>query len=293
MLAGEANDLRTLLQTHDDSPGSLRLHNLFGLDRGLIAHLREGCALIFPHGGKAVLSAMRTALTRHGWAEAHDLDALQFFPEARSLVEARALHALTHAASADAVELLLRQHALWSMPRAASDPARDAMLCRLLVPPLVVAVGAPNIGKSTLLNLLARRSVSVVADEPGTTRDHVGATLDLDGLTVRWFDTPGLRDTADRDESSAITRALRVVDNADLVLLCGDPLSASPEVAGRRPALRVLLREDLLKGERRWRADIAVCRDDPAALTRLATRIRETLLPRSLVAATVPWKFWN
>jgi hypothetical protein len=278
---------------HDLPPGSLLLRDLIGIDRGLIAHLGEGCTLVFPHGGKAVLTALRSALARHGWAEAHERDPERLFPEARSLVEARALLALTRAASADAVDLLLRQHALWSVPDAASDPARDSILSRLLVPPLVVAVGAPNIGKSTLLNLLARRSVSIVADESGTTRDHVGATLDLDGLAVRWFDTPGLRAAPDADERRAIERALSVAGDADLVLACGDPFSELPEIATGKAKLRVLLREDMLSGSLAWNADIAVRRDDPASLTRLATTIRERLVPRSLAAASVPWKFWN
>ena len=60
----------------------------------------------------------------------------------------------------------------------------------------VVIVGAPNAGKSSLLNALARRDVAIVTDEPGTTRDLVQVALDLDGVKVVVTDTAGIREDA-------------------------------------------------------------------------------------------------
>ena len=71
----------------------------------------------------------------------------------------------------------------------------------------VVIVGAPNAGKSSLLNALARRDVAIVSDEPGTTRDLVEVALDLDGVKVRVTDTAGIRDDAGKVEAIGIERA--------------------------------------------------------------------------------------
>ena len=71
----------------------------------------------------------------------------------------------------------------------------------------VVIVGAPNAGKSSLLNALARRDAAIVSDEPGTTRDLVELALDLDGAKVRLTDTAGLREGAGKVEAIGIERA--------------------------------------------------------------------------------------
>src|SRR6185295_9068425 len=113
-------------------------------------------------------------------------------------------------------------------PREAGE--RDRVLRRLIDPPLVVALGPPNVGKSSLVNALAGRSVSIVADEPGTTRDHVGVMLDLGGLVVRYVDTPGLRQGADELEREAVSGAMEVASRADLLLVCGDPTSLPTEL---------------------------------------------------------------
>jgi len=85
----------------------------------------------------------------------------------------------------------------------------------------VAIVGAPNAGKSSLLNCLAERDVAIVSDIPGTTRDRIEVTLDLRGLAVRLIDTAGLRETADPIERLGIERAIDAARQADLVLhLC-------------------------------------------------------------------------
>ncbi len=82
----------------------------------------------------------------------------------------------------------------------------------------VVILGAPNAGKSSLLNALARRDVAIVSEVAGTTRDLLDVALDLDGMKVIVTDTAGIREKAGGIEREGIARALRRADEADLVL---------------------------------------------------------------------------
>ncbi len=92
----------------------------------------------------------------------------------------------------------------------------------------VVIVGAPNAGKSSLLNALARRDAAIVSDEPGTTRDLVELALDLNGVKVRLTDTAGIREAAGKVEAIGIERARQRAETADLVLLLADATSDHP-----------------------------------------------------------------
>lgn len=82
----------------------------------------------------------------------------------------------------------------------------------------IVILGAPNAGKSTLLNALAERDVAIVSDEAGTTRDLIEVQLSLGGNRVRLVDTAGLRPEAGKIESIGIERALKRAGSAQLVL---------------------------------------------------------------------------
>jgi tRNA modification GTPase len=82
----------------------------------------------------------------------------------------------------------------------------------------VVILGAPNVGKSSLLNALARRDVAIVSAIPGTTRDAIEVDLDLGGYAVTLIDTAGLRETRDEIESEGIRRARQKAAHADLRL---------------------------------------------------------------------------
>jgi tRNA modification GTPase len=84
---------------------------------------------------------------------------------------------------------------------------------------LVVAIaGPPNVGKSTLMNQLARREVAIVSPHAGTTRDVIEAQFDLDGFPVTVIDTAGIRETDDPVEQEGVRRARARAAAADLVL---------------------------------------------------------------------------
>lgn len=80
----------------------------------------------------------------------------------------------------------------------------------------VAIVGAPNVGKSTLLNQLAGREAAITSEIAGTTRDVIEVRMDIAGLPVTFLDTAGLRETDDRLEQAGIDRALSRAEAADL-----------------------------------------------------------------------------
>jgi tRNA modification GTPase len=92
---------------------------------------------------------------------------------------------------------------------------------------LVVAIaGPPNVGKSTLMNQLARREVAIVSPHAGTTRDIIEVQLDLDGYPLTVIDTAGIRETDDPVEQEGVRRARARAAEADLVLWL---VEAAPE----------------------------------------------------------------
>ena len=91
----------------------------------------------------------------------------------------------------------------------------------------VAILGAPNVGKSTLLNALAGREAAITSEIAGTTRDVIEVRLDLRGLPVTLLDTAGMRETDDRVEEIGIERALKRGKNADLRLI----ILSSPDEA--------------------------------------------------------------
>jgi tRNA modification GTPase len=106
----------------------------------------------------------------------------------------------------------------------ASERLRDGFL--------VLILGPPNAGKSTLLNLLARREVAIVSEIPGTTRDMIEVELNLKGMPVTLVDTAGLRETEDTVERIGVGRARARAGEADLLLWLSEGGAAPPPDVG-------------------------------------------------------------
>ena len=100
--------------------------------------------------------------------------------------------------------------------------ARAATGARLASGLVVVLVGRPNVGKSSLMNRLARDDVAIVTDVPGTTRDTVERAVEIGGIPLTIVDTAGLRDTVDAVERLGIARTWGAVERADLALVLVD-----------------------------------------------------------------------
>ncbi len=145
----------------------------------------------------------------------------------------------------------------------------------------VAIAGAPNAGKSSLLNALARREVAIVSDEPGTTRDVLTVTLDLDGYAVIVQDTAGLREAVEKVEQEGIRRAQAAIDAADIVLfLCDLSSMASVPAVVRDKTILVGTKADLVREAVDWRRDIDISVAEGTGLDALvamiAGRVRET-----------------
>ena len=120
----------------------------------------------------------------------------------------------------------------------------------------VAIIGAPNVGKSTLLNALLGEQRAIVSDIQGTTRDTVEDTLVLDGILFRLIDTAGLRETNDTIESMGIERSRRAMERAQIVVHVKDASlqdtslqDAALQVSGT--VINVLNKADLLSQESR------------------------------------------
>jgi tRNA modification GTPase len=115
----------------------------------------------------------------------------------------------------------------------------------------VVIAGPPNVGKSSLLNALARRDVAIVSEEAGTTRDVIEVHLDLGGLPVIVTDTAGIREAQGAVEAEGVRRTLVKLGDADLVLWLVDATEPqwepnSPDLLANAVHLRVLNKIDRL-----------------------------------------------
>lgn len=271
--------------------GALRLCELLGIDSGVVARWSDDSLLLMPHGGAAIVRSISLKLTELGVPFAdHPSDS---YPEATDGIEARMLETLAVAASPLAVDLLLDQPRRWGIGH--DEHADASVLNRLIKPPMVVTVGRANVGKSSLLNAISGSRVALVADQAGTTRDHVGVAVNLAGLVVHWVDTPGIDERVADDDAVAIAGS--TVRRAAMVVHCVDAgrsesgldTRIGSAIMGSTPVVRVVTRSDLCDLE------VGVLRT--SALTgegvaELVGTIRDGLVPPAVLGDPRPWRFW-
>lgn len=102
----------------------------------------------------------------------------------------------------------------------------------------VVIAGVPNVGKSTLLNALLQEDKAIVSDIPGTTRDVIEDTCEIEGILFRFIDTAGLRQSSDRIESIGINLARKRLSKASIILWLFDPHSPiTPQIEEMKSSL--------------------------------------------------------
>ncbi|MBL0926475.1 MAG: 50S ribosome-binding GTPase [Phycisphaerales bacterium] len=286
-------------------PGGVGVRHLGEVDRGCVLRTGARAAVLTPHGGPAVVLAVMRLLSSIGSEQAGD-GPLGEGSAAASLVEACVLETAGRAASPLAVDVLMAQPERWrrfdTVP--GDDPgcaALSGLLDRLIDPPLAVIVGPANVGKSSLLNALCRRTAAIVSPEAGTTRDHVGVTIEIEGLAVRVIDTPGLERRGDAVpmpdpvERSAIAASAGVIAEADLVISCGDLQHGfiDPAAIGVDPSrvLTCATRADLGVPASAQVITAAAAPAGPQGVEELAAQVRRRLLPDAALADPRPWVF--
>jgi tRNA modification GTPase len=142
----------------------------------------------------------------------------------------------------------------------------------------IVIAGAPNAGKSSLMNALAKRDVAIVSEEAGTTRDVIEVHLDLGGVPVILTDTAGLRDAAGNVEAEGVRRALARAEAAAVVLWLVDataPVWEPPAALKAKSCVLVLNKIDLAPEAGEGRNALPVSAKTGQGLERLIAAVEE------------------
>ena len=114
---------------------------------------------------------------------------------------------------------------------------------------VVTLIGKPNVGKSSLINYLSKRNVSIVTDEPGTTRDVLEISLDFDGFPVFLSDTAGVRKPKSKIEKIGIAKAIRKANESDIILILSDKNDfLIPQIDSSKKVFHVHTKADLKEG---------------------------------------------
>jgi len=303
-LVGEIEPVLERVARRVPEPGQVVLATLADIDRGVVARVNARVALLMPHGGLRIREHLESALRACGVLYAEPTfagaptRAIDIYPEAKDEAEARVMEAIARAASPIALQRLLREAARLST-RASDAPAdeigpediqRSERLWRLIEPARIAVVGRPNAGKSSLLNRIAGFDLALSGPEPGLTRDAVAARVELSGIVVDWFDTPGLRLDGDEIEREALSISESLVKSADLVIALAEPGGGWPEAP--RIDLRVLNKVDLpgaTASLEAREADLAVSARAGDGIEVLVQRLRETLVPQADIDHEGPW----
>lgn len=260
------------------------------VDEALV-HAAPGAAEINIHGGSASAGAVLAVLERLGAVVLPPRPhAAEQLPVAHPTwnnpaIGVEMLNALPHAVTAVAAAAVTNQWAGGASAMVCGTPTEKELreaasalgqMQKVLSPPEVVLVGAPNAGKSSLMNALVGRAVCIVNSTAGTTRDWVREVASLAGLPVYLTDTAGLWQAPAGIDAEAVVRAKARAQRADLVVLLspGEPVAAPPWLDGRK-VLRVASQADRVPPAAG--ADVAVSALTGEGLDALRRRILDEL----------------
>ena len=155
----------------------------------------------------------------------------------------------------------------------------------------VAVIGPPNAGKSTLVNWLSKRPVSIISEQPGTTRDVLEASLDLGGYPVIIADTAGLRASTDPIENEGIKRAQEWAKTANSRLILLEPSTEAGFLERLKPNpecdLVVLNKIDLLPRDFKKEQTLAISLKDEIGLDKLLNGLKK-IVSKSMVGQEPP-----
>ena len=237
-----------------------------------------------PHGGLQIIRDFSELFKKLNIQQIDE----PIFPEAKTKLQSKMLHALSKTQSPIACELLLKQQITHNGVMPTSEVlGRSLILDQLIYPPAVVILGDANTGKSTLMNAMTAQETSIVFDQPGVTRDAVGARVICDGLAINLYDLPGIRKTTDAIERNAIKAAKSMIEQAVLVVQVRD---AEHEWISSNCQKKIKIGTKLDLHEISD-ADLCVSAITGQGSTKLAKKIREALIPDNLLNSGLPWFF--
>ena len=144
---------------------------------------------------------------------------------------------------ADRSELNALAHEIENKLAALLNSFRTGNAIRHGIP--VAIIGAPNVGKSTLLNALLGEQRAIVSDIQGTTRDTIEDTLILDGILFRLIDTAGMRETNDTIENMGIERSRKAAEKAQIIIYLSDNGQWTLDIGHSGTIIKVLNKADL------------------------------------------------
>ena len=150
----------------------------------------------------------------------------------------------------------------------------------------VAIIGAPNVGKSSLINWLARREIAIVSPIAGTTRDVLSVDVDVEGYKVSFFDTAGMRETADLVEQEGVKRAKNIADCADVQIVIFDAenfnfkQSEFEALKKQYPAALFVLNKIDLRGQKNTDFDVNISILKEENLDVLMAKIKERVLQK-------------
>ena len=154
----------------------------------------------------------------------------------------------------------------------------------------IAIIGAPNVGKSSLINTLTHKEVAIVSQIAGTTRDIVEAHLDVDGFPVILADTAGLRESAGQIEAEGIKRAVKKAEQADLILFVQDATAKKaqepPKSLLKKRIITIWNKTDLLKIKQKKGGHFLSAKTG-AGVTALWTEIKQILLDSASAGAVI------
>jgi tRNA U34 5-carboxymethylaminomethyl modifying GTPase MnmE/TrmE len=265
--------------------GSLYLVNIPDIDEAVAVKINSKLAQIMPHGGIHIMRKLAIRFDELGITQTDEPQ----YPEASDDIEIAMLKTLAIAKSPLAVPLLLQQpEKLRTATSSEEDFVRAAILHHLIVPPTVVLLGAPNTGKSTLMNALTKQDTSIVHHLPGATRDAVGARINCGGLVIDLYDLPGFRESDDPIEQAAIALAKTIANAATLTILIADEDHEWLETTCNSIAVAT-------KSDIHVRADADICVSAQAGenMQELAIAIRDAIIPSNVLQSDRPWFFYS
>jgi tRNA modification GTPase len=221
----------------------------------ILCRTNESRVEVHCHGGAAAAERILDALTAAGcriepwrdWAARHVASGLAAeselaLPAAQTRRTAAILldqHAGALAREIGAIRDDIAANCLTgARPRLAELAKRISLGLHLVQPWHVALAGAPNVGKSSLLNAILGYQRAIVFDQPGTTRDVLDATTAIDGWPIRLTDGAGIRESADSLEAAGVAQARAQLAQADLVLWILDATTLAPAARGLAAAAR-------------------------------------------------------